>query len=67
MSDTLRATFGYESSEIQELQRAQDLYEIRLEHSLDKARTYAFSSEYAAARKLREGAGEIDIVVVEGT
>lgn len=31
------------------------------------ARAYAFSPEYAEARKLREGAGEIDIVVVEGT
>jgi uncharacterized protein (DUF1330 family) len=30
------------------------------------ARAYAYSTEYAAARKLREGAGEIDIVVVEG-
>lgn len=34
--------------------------------SLDAARAYAFSPEYAAARKLREGAGTIDIVVVEG-
>ena len=34
--------------------------------SLDAARAYAFSPEYAAARKLREGAGYIDIVVVEG-
>jgi uncharacterized protein (DUF1330 family) len=30
------------------------------------AKAYAFSAEYAAARKLREGAGEIDIVIVEG-
>jgi uncharacterized protein (DUF1330 family) len=34
--------------------------------SFEKAKAYAFSPEYAAARKLREGAGEIDIVVVEG-
>lgn len=34
--------------------------------SFDAARTYAFSPEYAAARKLREGAGELDLVVVEG-
>jgi uncharacterized protein (DUF1330 family) len=34
--------------------------------SLDDARRYAFSAEYAAARKLREGAGSIDIVCVEG-
>ena len=34
--------------------------------SYEHARKYAFSPEYAAARKLREGAGEIDIVVVEG-
>jgi uncharacterized protein (DUF1330 family) len=34
--------------------------------SFDAARTYAFSPEYAAARKLREGAGYINIVVVEG-
>jgi uncharacterized protein (DUF1330 family) len=31
-----------------------------------QANAYALSPEYAAARKLREGAGEIDIVVVEG-
>lgn len=30
------------------------------------AKAYVSSSEYAEARKLREGAGEIDIVVVEG-
>ena len=35
--------------------------------SLDAARAYAFSKEYAAARKLREGAGTMNIVVVEGT
>lgn len=34
--------------------------------SYDAAKAYAFSPEYAAARKLREGAGHIDIVVVEG-
>ena len=34
--------------------------------SLDAAKAYAFSADYAAARKLREGAGTIDIVVVEG-
>lgn len=34
--------------------------------SFEAAKAYAFSAEYAAARKLREGAGEIDIVVVEG-
>jgi uncharacterized protein (DUF1330 family) len=34
--------------------------------SYDAARTYAHSPEYAAARKLREGAGHIDLVVVEG-
>jgi uncharacterized protein (DUF1330 family) len=34
--------------------------------SIDAARAYAHSPEYAAARKLREGAGSIDIVVVEG-
>ena len=34
--------------------------------SFEQAKAYAFSPEYAAARKLREGAGEIDIVVVEG-
>ncbi len=35
--------------------------------SFDAARAYAFSPEYAAARKLREGCGHIDLVVVEGT
>lgn len=34
--------------------------------SYDAARTFAFSPEYAAARKLREGAGFVDFVVVEG-
>ncbi len=34
--------------------------------SYDAAKAYAFSPEYAAARKLREGAGYINITVVEG-
>lgn len=34
--------------------------------SFEKAKAYAYSAEYAAARKLREGAGHIDIVCVEG-
>jgi uncharacterized protein (DUF1330 family) len=34
--------------------------------SFEKAKAYAYSAEYAAARKLREGAGYIDIVCVEG-
>jgi uncharacterized protein (DUF1330 family) len=34
--------------------------------SFDAARTYANSPEYAAAKKLRQGAGVIDLVVVEG-
>jgi uncharacterized protein (DUF1330 family) len=34
--------------------------------SFEKAKAYVFSTEYAAARKLREGAGTIDIVAVEG-
>jgi len=34
--------------------------------SFEAAKAYAFSADYAAARKLREGAGTIDIVVVEG-
>jgi uncharacterized protein (DUF1330 family) len=34
--------------------------------SYEAAKTYAFSPEYAAARKLREGAGHMDLVVVEG-
>lgn len=35
--------------------------------TFEAAKTYAHSPEYAAARKLREGAGYINIVVVEGT
>lgn len=34
--------------------------------SFEAAKAYAFSPEYAAARKLREGAGIVDIVCVEG-
>jgi uncharacterized protein (DUF1330 family) len=34
--------------------------------SFEAAKAYAFSPEYAAARKLREGAGHLDIVCVEG-
>jgi uncharacterized protein (DUF1330 family) len=34
--------------------------------SYEDAKKYAFSAEYAAARKLREGAGHIDIICVEG-
>lgn len=34
--------------------------------TFEAAQAYAFSPEYAAARKLREGAGYLDIVVVEG-
>ncbi|MFZ4807392.1 MAG: DUF1330 domain-containing protein [Hyphomicrobiaceae bacterium] len=34
--------------------------------SFDAARAYATSPEYAAARKLRDNAGVIDIVIVEG-
>ena len=34
--------------------------------SFEAARTYAHSPEYAAARKLRENAGFLDIVIVEG-
>jgi uncharacterized protein (DUF1330 family) len=34
--------------------------------SFEAARTYAHSAEYAAARKLRAGAGVIDLVIVEG-
>jgi uncharacterized protein (DUF1330 family) len=34
--------------------------------SFEQARAYAHSPEYAAARKLRENAGFLDIVVVEG-
>jgi uncharacterized protein (DUF1330 family) len=34
--------------------------------SYEQARAYLFSPEYAAARKLREGAGQIDLICVEG-
>ncbi len=34
--------------------------------SFEAAKAYANSPEYAAARKLREGAGYLDIVCVEG-
>lgn len=34
--------------------------------SFEAARAYAHSPEYAAARKLRENAGFLDLVVVEG-
>ena len=34
--------------------------------SYDAAKTYAMSPEYTAARKLREGAGYMDLVIVEG-
>jgi uncharacterized protein (DUF1330 family) len=34
--------------------------------SYEDARGYAFSPEYAEAKKLRVGAGTIDIVIVEG-
>lgn len=34
--------------------------------SYEQAKKYAYSTEYAVARKVREGAGEIDIIVVEG-
>lgn len=34
--------------------------------SFDAARAYTQSPEYAAARKLREGAGYTDLIVVEG-
>ncbi len=34
--------------------------------SYDQAKAYAFSTEYAAARKLREGAGYTDLICVEG-
>jgi hypothetical protein len=30
------------------------------------AKAYLFSVEYGEARKLREGAGEIDLIAVEG-
>ena len=35
--------------------------------SFDAARSYAHSAEYAEARKLREHAGVIDFLIVEGT
>lgn len=34
--------------------------------SFEQARAYAHSPEYAAARKLRESAGFLDMVLVEG-
>ena len=34
--------------------------------SYEQAKAYLFSGEYAAARRLREGAGVIDLVAVEG-
>ena len=34
--------------------------------SFEAAKAYAGSPEYAAARKLREGCGHLDIVCVEG-
>jgi len=34
--------------------------------SFEAARAYAHSAEYGAARKLRQGAGSIDLVLVEG-
>jgi len=34
--------------------------------SYDAARRYYFSEQYQAARKLREGAAEIELVLVEG-
>ena len=34
--------------------------------SFEAARKYAFSPEYAAAKKLREGAGTLNITLVEG-
>jgi uncharacterized protein (DUF1330 family) len=34
--------------------------------SYEQAKAYLFSAEYAEARKLREGAGAIDLVAVEG-
>ncbi len=34
--------------------------------SYEQAKAYLFSTEYTAARKLREGAGVIDLVAVEG-
>jgi uncharacterized protein (DUF1330 family) len=34
--------------------------------SFEAARTYAHSPEYAEARRLRQGAGTIDFMIVEG-
>ena len=34
--------------------------------SFEAAQTYARSPEYAAAKKLRQGAGTLDLVIVEG-
>ncbi|MFM1814040.1 MAG: hypothetical protein RLZ98_735 [Pseudomonadota bacterium] len=34
--------------------------------SYEQAHAYAFGPEYAEVKKLRAGAGEIDIVIVEG-
>ena len=34
--------------------------------SYEKAKAYLFAGEYNTARKLREGAGVIDLVAVEG-
>jgi uncharacterized protein (DUF1330 family) len=34
--------------------------------SFEQAKAYLFSAEYAEARKLREGAGVISLVAVEG-
>ncbi len=34
--------------------------------SFDAAKAYATSPEYAAAKRLRQGAGTVDFVVVEG-
>ncbi len=35
--------------------------------TFEQARAYAHSPEYAAARKLRDKAGFLDMVIVEGT
>ena len=34
--------------------------------SVEAARTYVYSPEYTAAKKLRENAGMVDMVIVEG-
>ena len=34
--------------------------------SYEAARAYAFSPEYAEAKKLRQGAGMLDLIIVEG-